>query len=68
MLVLDRRLRRTWKICPLAGMIIGHLTLPLEHDGDTLVHLAKIAGLDEAGVALDDYASTLIEEDFGLER
>ena len=52
----------------MAGVIIGHLTLPLEHDGDTLVHLAKIAGLDEAGVALDDYASTLTEEDFGLER
>jgi hypothetical protein len=48
--------------------MIGHLTLPLEHDGDALVYLAKIAGLDEAGVALDNYASTLTKKDFGLER
>ena len=51
----------------MAGVIIGHLTLPLEHDGDTLVHLAKIADLNGAEVALDDYASTLTKKDFGLE-
>jgi len=53
---------------PFTGVIIGHLTLPLVHEGDALVHLAEVADLDEAGVALDDYASTLTEEDFGLER
>ena len=53
---------------PCTGVIIGQLTLPLVHEGDALVHLAEVADLDEAGVALDDYASTLTEEDFGLER
>jgi predicted deacylase len=53
---------------PFTGVIIGQLTLPLVHEGDALVHLAKVADLDEAEVALDDYASTLTEEDFGLER
>lgn len=51
----------------MAGVIIGHLTVPREHDGDALVHLAKIAELNGAEVALDDYVSTLAEEGFGLE-
>ena len=46
----------------------GHLTWPLEHEGDARVYLATIGGLDEAGVALDNYASTLTKKDFGLER
>ena len=53
---------------PFTGVIIGQLTLPLVHEGDALVHLAKVADPDEAEVTLDDYASTLTEEDFGLER
>ncbi len=53
---------------PFTGVIIGQLTLPLVHEGDALVNLAKVADPTEAGVALDDYASTLTEEDFGLER
>jgi uncharacterized protein len=53
---------------PFTGVIIGQLTLPLVHEGDALVHLAKVADPGEAEVALDDYASTLTEEDFGLER
>jgi len=48
--------------------MIDHLTLPLEHDGDALVHLAKTVELDGAEVALDDDSSTLTGEDFGLER
>jgi len=53
---------------PFTGVIIGQLTLPLVYEGDALVNLAKVADPDEAEVALDDYASTLTEEDFGLER
>jgi len=53
---------------PFTGVIIGQLTLPLVHEGDALVHLAKVDDPDEAEVTLDDYASTLTEEDFGLER
>ncbi len=53
---------------PFTGVIIGQLTLPLVHEGDALVNLAKVADPGEAEVVLDDYASTLTEEDFGLER
>ena len=53
---------------PFTGVVIGLLTLPLVHEGDALVNLAKVADPDEAEIVLDDYASTLTEEDFGLER
>ncbi len=53
---------------PFTGVIIGQLTLPLVHEGDALVNLAKVSDPGEAEVVLDDYASTLTEEDFGLER
>lgn len=53
---------------PFTGVIIGQLTLPLVHEGDALVNLAKVEDLGEAEVVLDDYTSNLTEEDFGLER
>ena len=55
-------------LAPFTGVIIGQLTLPLVHEGDALVNLAKVADPGEAEVVLDDYASTLTEEDFALER
>lgn len=55
-------------LAPFTGVIIGQLTLPLVHEGDALVHLAKVDDLGEAGEVLDDYTSSLTEEDFGLER
>lgn len=53
---------------PFIGVLIGQLTLPLVHEGDALVNLAKGADPDETEVALDDCASNLTEEAFGLER
>ena len=44
------------------------MTLPLVHEGDALVNLARVDDLGEAEEALDDYTSSLTEEDFGLER
>jgi len=55
-------------LAPFTGVIIGQQTLPLVHEGDALVNLAKVADLGEAEETLDEYASTLTEEDFGLER
>ncbi len=53
---------------PFTGVVIGQLTLPLVHEGDALVNLAHVDDHGEAEEALDDYASSLTEEDFGLER
>jgi hypothetical protein len=53
---------------PFTGVIIGQLNLPLAHEGDALIHLAKVPDHDEAGEVMDEYTSSLTEEDFGLER
>ncbi len=53
---------------PFTGVIIGKLNLPLAHEGDALIHLAKVPDTDEAEETLDEYTSSLTEEDFGLER
>jgi len=55
-------------LAPFTGVVIGQLTLPLVHEGDALVNLAKVEDPTEAEEVLDDYASSLTEEDFGLER
>jgi hypothetical protein len=56
-------------ICaPFTGVVIGQLTLPLVHEGDALINLAHVDDLSEAEDVLDDYTSTLTDEDFGLER
>ncbi len=57
-----------WVKAPFTGVVIGQLSLPLVHEGDALINLAKVADPDEAEVVLDDYTSALTEEDFGLER
>ncbi|MDT8419771.1 MAG: succinylglutamate desuccinylase/aspartoacylase family protein [Desulfuromonadales bacterium] len=53
---------------PYTGVVIGQLNLPLAHEGDALIHLAKVPDADEAEGALDEYTSALTEDDFGLER
>ncbi len=53
---------------PFTGVVIGQLNLPLAHEGDALLHLAKVPDQDEAEETLDEYTSTLTDEDFGLER
>jgi len=55
-------------IAPFSGVVIGHLNLPLAHEGDALVHLAKVPDSGEAEETLDDFTSSLTDEDFGLER
>ncbi len=53
---------------PFTGVATGQLNLPLVHEGDALVNLAKVEDADEAEIAMDDYTSNLTDEDFGLER
>ena len=53
---------------PFSGIVIGELKLPLAHEGDALIHLAKVSDQDEAEEAMDHYVSSLTEEDFALER
>ena len=53
---------------PFTGVVIGQLNLPLAHEGDALIHLAKVPDTDEAEETLDEYTSSLTEDDFGLER
>ena len=55
-------------LAPFTGVVIGQLNLPLAHEGDALIHLAKVPDADEAEEALDVYSSSLTDEDFGLER
>ncbi len=53
---------------PFAGIIIGQLAIPLVHEGDALIHLARVPDSSEAEEAMDHFASTLTDEDFGMER
>ena len=53
---------------PYTGVVIGQLNIPLAHEGDALIHLARVPDPDEAEEALDEYTSSLTDEDFGLER
>lgn len=55
-------------LAPFRGVVIGQLNLPLAHEGDALVHLARVSDPGEAEETLDEYVSTLTDEDFGLER
>jgi hypothetical protein len=50
------------------GVVIGQLNLPLAHEGDALIHLAKVPDPEEAEGAMDEYVSSLTDEDYGLER
>lgn len=53
---------------PFRGVVIGQLNLPLVHEGDALVHLARVEDPGGAEEVLDTYCSSLTDEDFGLER
>ncbi len=55
-------------LTPFTGVVIGQLNLPLAHEGDALIHLAKVPDSSGAEEALDNFTSTLTDEDFGLER
>ena len=53
---------------PFSGIVIGQQNLPLAHEGDALIHLAKVPDQDEAEEVMEAFQSSLTEEDFSLER
>lgn len=55
-------------LAPFTGVVIGQLNLPLAHEGDALIHLAKVPDHEEAEEVMDEYTSSLTEDDFCLER
>lgn len=55
-------------IAPSTGVIIGLMNIPLVHEGDALIHLAKVPMPNEAEETLDAFAAALTDEDFGLGR
>jgi len=53
---------------PFTGMNIGQLNLPLAHEGDALIHLAKIPCPEDGECVPKESPSPLTEDDFGLVR
>ncbi len=53
---------------PFTGVVIGQLNLPLAHEGDALIHLAKVPDSDEVENTLDDFTASLTDDDYSLER
>lgn len=53
---------------PFAGVVIGQSNLPLAHEGDALINLAKVENAGEAEELMDEFTSGLTEDDFSLER
>jgi predicted deacylase len=51
---------------PFTGVNIGQLNLPLVHEGDALIHLAKVPDMDGAKEDLNGSTSSLTLDDFGL--
>jgi len=50
-------------IAPNTGIIIGRTNLPLVHEGDALVHLARFRNTDTATEAVDQFQSELDPEE-----
>ena len=50
-------------IAPNTGIIIGRTNLPLVHEGDALVHLARFRNTDTASEAVDQFQSELDPEE-----
>jgi predicted deacylase len=55
-------------LAPFSGVVIGQLNLSLAHEGDALIHLAKVPDQNEAENTMNDFNSNLTEDDYSLER
>jgi hypothetical protein len=55
-------------LAPFSGVVIGQLNLSLAHEGDALIHLAKVPDQNEAESTMNDFNSNLTEENYPLER
>ena len=50
---------------PIAGIVIGHATLPVVNQGDALFHIAEVANLDHAGEAIDTITEAILASEPG---
>ncbi len=50
-------------VAPNTGIVIGRTNLPLVHEGDALIHLARFRDADTASEAVDNFQSELDPED-----
>ena len=41
--------------CPAGGIVIGHSTLPLAHEGDALIHIARFDDTREASETVEEF-------------
>ena len=47
-------------ISPIDGIIIGHATLPVVHQGDALFHIAAIAHPERIGARIDSITEAIL--------
>ena len=47
-------------ISPIAGIIIGHATLPVVNQGDALFHIANVANLEHAGERIGSITEAIL--------
>ena len=53
--------------CPIEGVVIGRLNLPLVHEGDAIFHVATFDAPAEAALAVGQMAAELRTLETGLE-
>ena len=47
-------------VSPIAGIIIGHATLPVVNQGDAIFHIAQVANLEHAGEAIETITDAIL--------
>ena len=47
-------------VCPFDGIVIGHATLPVVHQGDALFHIARIDSPEHAGQRIDTITEAML--------
>lgn len=47
-------------VSPIAGIVIGHATLPVVNQGDAMFHIAEVANLDHAGEAIETITDAIL--------
>jgi predicted deacylase len=50
-------------ISPIDGIVIGHATLPVVHQGDALFHIAAIANPERVGAQIDSITDAILESE-----
>ncbi|MBV7260375.1 succinylglutamate desuccinylase/aspartoacylase family protein [Erythrobacter crassostreae] len=48
---------------PVDGIVIGHATLPVVHQGDALFHIAKVTNPERVGARIETYTDAVLSSD-----